>query len=37
MGSSGGIFLALRSTFIALAQADAGGCGARLFQERQFL
>ena len=31
MGSSGGIFLALRSAFIAFAQSDAGGCGARLF------
>ena len=31
MGSSGGIFLALHSAFIALAQADAGGCDARLF------
>jgi hypothetical protein len=28
-------FLALRSAFIGLAQADPGGCGAGLFDERQ--
>ena len=35
MGSSGRIFLALRSAFIALPEADAGVCNARLFQKRQ--
>ena len=35
MRSSGGNSLALRSAFIALPEADAGACNARLFQKRQ--